>query len=127
SPRAVETLPPTRAEGTLETSDGKLRYRVKLAPRHLGMSHTSATLPSRADESGVKDTDNDGAPGLTLALTTPMGTIDVYIVQRDQAVLVGEVKGASLVEGHIEVLMLEQRVIGTRPRLTDKMDLETVA
>ncbi len=127
SPRAVNTLPEARADGVLAQKDGRLHYAVTLPKRYLGMKPHATRLPASSDDLDVRDTDGDGQPGLTLALTTPLGTIDVFIVQRDQAALFGEVKGSSLVEGKVRVLRLDQRVIGTRPSLTDKLDLSMVA
>lgn len=123
SPRAVSTLPESRANAALVERDGRVFYEVKLQQRHLGMSPSAGDLPSSPLDAHVRDTDGDGHPGLTLGLTTPVGGVDVYIVQRDQAVLTGEVKGSGLVEGKVQVLRLEQRVIGTKPSLTDKLDL----
>lgn len=127
SPRAVRTVPEARADGRLFQRDGRWHYAVTLPKRYLGMKPHTDELPASSADGAVRDTDSDGNPGLTLALTTPVGTVDVFIVQRDQAALSGEVKSASLVEGKVEVLKLEQRVIGTRPSLTDEMDLRMVA
>lgn len=123
SPRAVSSLPEARADATLSEKDGRLQYAVTLPKRYLGMRQDAARLPTSSDDGDVRDTDGDGQPGLTLALSTPVGGVDVYIVQRDQAALSGEVKGRSLVEGKVQVLRLEQRVIGTKPSFTEKLDL----
>lgn len=127
SPRAVSAVPEARADGRVFWEDGRWQYAVTLPKRFLGMKAHASDLPKSSADSDVRDTDGDGHPGLTLALTTPVGTIDVFLVQRDQAALTGEVKSASLVEGRVKVLALEQRVIGTRPSLTDEMDLRSVA
>lgn len=127
SPRAVRTVPEARADGRLIREDGRWHYRVTMPRRSLGLTSHASQLPTSPADGDVLDTDGDGKPGLTLALTTPVGDVDVFIVQRDQAALQGEVKSRSLVEGKVEVLTLEQRVIGTDPSLTERMDLRTVA
>lgn len=127
SPRAVSTLPEARADGRLYEKNGRLHYEVTLPKRYLGMRQHALQLPTSSNDADVRDTDGDGKPGLTLALTTPVGAVDVYIVQRDQAALTGQVKGRSLIEGEVHVLKLEQRVIGTKPNLTEKLDLSMVA
>lgn len=127
SPRAVRTVPEARSDGRLFRRDGRWHYAVTMPKRFLGMQPHASALPTSATDDDVRDTDGDGRPGLTLALTTPVGAVDVFIVQRDQAALLGEVKGRSLVEGRVDVLALEQRVIGTEPSLTERMDLSTRA
>lgn len=127
SPRAVRTVPEARSEGRLFAREGRWHYAVTMPKRYLGVRPNAPELPTSSGDGDVRDTDGDGRPGLTLALTTPVGAVDVFIVQRDQAALLGEVKGHSLVEGKVDVLTLEQRVIGTEPSLTERMDLNTVA
>ncbi|HXT55158.1 MAG TPA: hypothetical protein VN826_11700 [Candidatus Eisenbacteria bacterium] len=99
------------------------RYRADLGVERIGYRSTSTEdkLPSKIDDPAVFDWDNDGHPGATLQLSIPLlPSGELYIVQRGQSILTGEIVEAGKVEGKIQVQSFEQRVLGARPSFLAK-------
>jgi hypothetical protein len=117
---AVQSLKP-RAYGITMApqSDGSWSYGADLGRRDIGFV-SSGKMPTTADDAGVIDPDKDGEPGVTLRMKLPFGGLDVYVLQRDHAVLRGRVMSPDLAEGAIEVKALEQQVLGTSPQLGEQ-------
>jgi hypothetical protein len=99
------------------------RYRADLGVERIGYRSTSTEdkLPSKIDDPAVFDWDNDGHPGATLQLSIPLlPSGELYIVQRGQSILTGEIVEPGTVEGKIQVQSFEQRVLGARPSFLAK-------
>ena len=97
------------------------RYRADLGVERIGYRSTSTEdkLPSKIDDPAVFDWDNDGHPGATLQLSIPLlPSGELYIVQRGQSILTGEIVEAGKVEGKMQ--SFEQRVLGARPSFLAK-------
>ncbi len=117
---AVQSLKPRTYNITMTPqSDGTIAYAADLGRRDIGFVSSTGRMPTVADDAGVTDPDKDGEPGITLRMNLPIGGLDVYVLQRDHAVLHGRVMGPDLVQGMIEVKALEQTVLGTSPSLPE--------
>ena len=93
-------------------------YRADLGMERIGYraNGTDEKLPTKIDDAAVFDWDGDGHPGATLKLSVlllPAG--ELYIVQRGQSILTGQVVQPGRIEGGIEVRQFDQRVLGARP------------
>src|ERR1051325_5005467 len=99
------------------------RYRADLGVERIGYRSTGTEdkLPSKIDDPAVFDWDNDGHPGATLQLSIPLlPSGELYIVQRGQSILTGEIVEPGRFEGKIQVQSFEQRVLGARPSFLAK-------
>ncbi len=100
-------------------NDGRgWRYRADLGLERIGYnaSHGDTKLPTAVNDPAVYDWDNDGRPGATLKLSVPLlPDGELYVVQRGHSVLNGRVTKPGRVEGSIEVLSFEHRVLGAWP------------
>ena len=82
---------------------------------------TEEKLPGSIDDPAVFDWDNDGHPGATLQLSIPLlPSGELYIVQRGQSILTGDILERGKVEGRIQVQSFAQRVLGARPSFLAK-------
>lgn len=96
----------------VSTKDG-LRYveekTVRVKGARLGDVSGDA-LPTRADDPRIEDPDADGQPGLTVEVE---GMVDgkIYVVQRDESALAGQVRDRSRIEGLVR-WKAEQKVLG---------------
>lgn len=94
------------------------RYRADLGIERIGYKPTpgDSKLPTAIDDSSVYDWDGDGNPGATLKISVPLlPDGELYIVQRGHSVLHGRILRPGRIEGDIEVLSFEHRVLGARP------------
>lgn len=95
-------------------------YRANLGEESVGFDpiRSGGALPTRADHPAVTDADGDGAPGVTVEVHLPaVGEVRLHTVQRSHLVLSGRPTAPGRVEGDVEVLTLEQAVIGAEPGL----------
>ena len=102
----------------IEKDGDTWRYRADLGLEHVGYKPGNGAdpVPTRADDPTVFDWDNDGRPGATLKLSVPLlPDGELYVVQRGQSILHGNILEPGRVEGTIEVLQFEQHVIGAWP------------
>jgi len=98
-------------------------YRADLGLERIGYRADSANgeLPTQMDDPGVYDWDGDGHPGATLRLTVPLlPDGELYVVQRGHSVLSGRVTGPGRIEGGIDVLSFEHRVLGAKPSFLNR-------
>lgn len=92
------------------------RYQADLGVRHLGLEEGfTGPLPTDPSAPAVVDAERDGHPGVTLHVTTPLGRLQAFLVQRDHAILEGTRRGADYLAGELEVPLLEQEILGTSP------------
>lgn len=102
----------------LEKDDQGWRYRADLGIERIGYhaGYEDTRLPTEANDPAVYDWDNDGHPGATLKLSVPLlPDGELYVVQRGHSILTGRVTQPGKVEGGIEVLSFEHRVLGAWP------------
>ncbi len=105
-------------EPSQEAGETVWSYRADFGAEHVGYRPAGEDddLPRRSDDPAVTDSDGDGHPGATLRLVVPvLDPFDLYVVQRRHAVLRGQLADTGQVEGSIEFMELEQRVIGAEP------------
>jgi hypothetical protein len=98
-------------------------YRADLGMERIGYraDSTNGDLPTQMDDPGVYDWDGDGHPGATLRLTVPLLPAgELYVVQRGQSVLSGRVTAPGRIDGGIEVLSFEHRVLGAKPSFLNR-------
>ena len=94
------------------------RYRADLGLERIGYKHLpgESALPATADDPSVYDWDNDGHPGATLKISVPLlPDGELYVVQRGQSILNGQITRPGRIEGTIEVRSFEHRVIDAWP------------
>lgn len=99
------------------------RYRADLGVERIGYrsNSTEDKLPAKIDDPAVFDWDNDGHPGATLQLSIPLlPSGELYIVQRGQSILIGDILEPGKVEGKIQVQSFAQRVLGAQPNFLAK-------
>ena len=73
-------------------------------------------LPAKVDDSSVYDWDGDGQPGATLKISVPLlPDGELYVVQRGQSILNGRINRPGRIDGSIEVLIFEHRVLDAWP------------
>ena len=102
----------------LEKDGQGWRYRADLGIERIGYRAGSGDikLPTEASDPSVYDWDDDGHPGATLKLSVPLlPDGELYVVQRGQSILHGRITQPGKVEGEIEVLSFEHRVLGAWP------------
>jgi hypothetical protein len=93
-------------------------YRADLGVERIGYKAADADskLPERIDDPAVYDWDRDGQPAATLKLSVPLlPDGELYVVQRGHSILNGLIVGPGMIEGSIEYVAFEQRVLGARP------------
>lgn len=93
-------------------------YRADLGIERIGYhpGPGDAKLPTDANDPAVYDWDDDGHPGATLKLSVPLlPDGELYVVQRGHSILHGRVTRLGRVEGGIEVVNFEHRVLGAWP------------
>ena len=93
-------------------------YRADLGMERIGYraNGTDDKLPAKIDDAAVFDWDGDGHPGATLKLSVPLLPAgELYIVQRGQSILTGQVVQPGKIEGGLEVRQFDQRVLAARP------------
>lgn len=94
------------------------RYRADLGIERIGYNAGvgDGKLPTEANDTAVYDWDDDGHPGATLKLSVPLlPDGELYVVQRGHSILNGRLIRPGKVEGGIEVLSFEHRVLGAWP------------
>jgi hypothetical protein len=99
------------------------RYRADLGIERIGYRPGAGDtkLPTGTDDPSVYDWDGDGNPGATLKLSVPLlPDGELYVVQRGHSVLNGLITQAGRIEGTIDVLSFEHRVLGARPGFLNK-------
>jgi hypothetical protein len=102
----------------LEKSSQDWRYRADLGVERIGYKAASGdgNLPGRIDDPAVYDWDGDGHPGATLKLSVPLlPDGELYVVQRGHSILNGRLIRPGHIEGAIEYVGFEQRVLGAWP------------
>ena len=107
----------------IQKEENRWRYRADLGVERIGYRgiSTEDKLPSKIDDPAVFDWDNDGHPGATLQLSIPLlPSGELYIVQRGQSILTGEIVEPGKVEGKIQAQSFAQRVLGARPSFLAK-------
>jgi len=116
---ATTTIPPAFVaalpvqEIPVDLSDG---YRVDGGPTTLG-AEADGPLPRRAEDPGVKDSDGDGQPGVTVWVDAPVvGRVEMYVVQRAHSVLLGK-RTETGAEGAVDVRQMEQWTLGASHKL----------
>lgn len=98
-------------------------YRADLGMERIGYRGDSADgkLPTKIDDPAVYDWDGDGHPGATLRLSVPLlPDGELYVVQRGHSVLNGRVTAPGRIDGDIEVLSFEHRVLGAKPSFLNR-------
>ena len=98
-------------------------YRADLGVERIGYRAGAGDtkLPAAADDPAVYDWDDDGKPGATLKLSVPLlPDGELYVVQRGHSILNGRITEPGRIEGGIEVLSFEHRVLGARPGFLNK-------
>ena len=93
-------------------------YRADLGIERIGYRNVSNqdTLPTKPEDPGVFDWDNDGHPGATLKISVPLlPDGELFVVQKGQSILTGRIVQPGRIEGNIEVKHFQQRVIGAWP------------
>jgi hypothetical protein len=94
------------------------RYRADLGIERIGYKPISAEsdLPTSINDPSVYDWDGDGNPGATLKISVPLlPDGELYVVQRGQSILNGRINRPGRIDGSIEVLTFEHRVLGAWP------------
>jgi hypothetical protein len=94
------------------------RYRADLGFERIGYKPVpgESKLPTKVDDSSVYDWDGDGHPGATLKISVPLlPDGELYVVQQGQSILNGRITGRARIEGSIDVLSFEHRVLGAWP------------
>ena len=115
SPSFISSLPVLRYP--IQTTDG---YRADIGLEHVGYDPTYS-LPTRADTPGVIDWDEDGNPGATITLNIPLlGNVELYIAQRAQMILTGQVLASGQVRGGLELPIMEQQTLGASVGFLDR-------
>lgn len=113
------TMPPAFVEAlparTVRAARGHDGVHVDLGSVALGFDpdHSAGRVPRTAQDPAVRDHEGDGAPGFTVRVDVPfMPTVEVYLAQASELVLVGTMVGPDRVVGRPVVARLEQHVIG---------------
>jgi hypothetical protein len=116
-PRFVAALATHRYPVRVHADARGWRYRADLGVERIGYGPNGHDrLPVRPDDPAVYDWDGDGHPGATLVLVVPaLVRGHLYVVQRGHSILDGRVVAPGRIAGTIEVPLLEQAVIGSRP------------
>lgn len=114
----------TQAEGTLS-----LRAEVDAVKLGWDPVLSGGSMPQKAGEAGVLDSDRDGRPGVTVWVRAPVfGTVEVSILQHSLTTIQGTLSDADTARGQARVTHLEQRVIGaSNPLFRTNVPLEPVA
>jgi hypothetical protein len=102
----------------LEKDGEGWHYRADLGIEQIGYhaGDGDTKLPTEENDPAVYDWDDDGHPAATLKLSVPLlPDGELYVVQRGHSVLTGRVTRPGKVEGGIEVLSFQQRVLDARP------------
>jgi hypothetical protein len=102
----------------LERDGPGWRYRADLGFERIGYKASPGDdkLPNRIDDPAVYDWDGDGRPGATLKLSVPLlPDGELYVVQRGHSILNGRLTRPGYVEGFIDYIAFEQRVLAARP------------
>jgi hypothetical protein len=102
----------------LERDSQGWRYRADLGLERIGYKAEAGDgkLPARIDDPAVYDWDNDGHPGATLKLSVPLlPDGELYVVQRGHSILNGRIIRPGNIEGGINYIAFEQRVLGAWP------------
>lgn len=102
----------------LEPCAGALSYRADLAVYTAGFDPACAKVPSDPEDRCTIDFEGDGHPGATIEVKVPLfDWAQVYVAQKNHLVLEGRTDGPDRIEGQIEVLDLENRVLGASKRI----------
>jgi hypothetical protein len=99
------------------------RYHADLGIERIGYRTDSADdkLPTKIDDPAVYDWDGDGHPGATLKLSVPLlPDGELYVVERGHSILNGRIFQSGKIEGDIQVLSFEQRVLGAWPSFLNR-------
>ncbi len=93
-------------------------YRADLGIERIGYKSNGdeTSLPTKIDDPAVYDWDGDGKPAATLKISIPLFPDgEFYVVQRGHSILNGRIVQPGRIEGAIETLLFEQRVLGAWP------------
>jgi hypothetical protein len=102
----------------LERDGQGWRYRADLGVERIGYKagDRETKVPERIDDPAVYDWDGDGKPAATLKISVPLlPDGELFVVQRGHSILNGRIAGPGTIEGFIEYVVFEQRVLGARP------------
>lgn len=115
SPGFISSIPVRRYP--IQTTSG---YRADIGLEHVGYD-PAYPLPTRADAPGVIDSDGDGNPGATVILEIPLlGSAEMYIAQRAQMTLTGQVLASGQIRGVLELPIMEQQTLGASVSILDR-------
>lgn len=107
-PRFVTAIPPQRFPIVLQGS----QISWDPAPVYLGFDG-QLPLPNTLEDPKVRDSDQDGLPGVTVYLDIPLlGTVELYLVQYTDISMQGEF-GVDGGRGQIDIEALAQETIGS--------------
>jgi hypothetical protein len=119
----VRALQPREYPAEIRGDEGARSYTADSGMDYVGYDprFTGGALPANRTSPGVLDSDRDGEPGATVVGHFPLfGSVRMFVAQRSHLVLRGRRVAADRVEGRIEVLALEQRMLGASNRLFNR-------
>lgn len=112
----IRALPPVEYHVELDAAG---RFRADMGAQAVGYD-PRYPFPSRTTDPGVFDWDKDGKPAATVLIEVPiLGAGEVYVAQLGQMVLEGRVSSPDLVEGGVQMPILQARTLGASVRLLD--------
>ena len=112
----VSSLAPARVRSALvRTRAGRIRYEADLGREWLGMV-SGAALPREPDAAGVRDSDGDGHPGVTIRVGLPgLPDAELQLAQRSRTVLHGWLDEPGRLTGRVEMREFAQSVLAASP------------
>lgn len=126
-PAYLSSVPAKSYAVTTHATGAELRFQADLGTYRAGFDPTCATVPTEATDPCVTDWDGDGAPGATIQVKIPMyAWTDVYVCQQNHILLDGVATSADRVEGGLEILDLQNSVIGATRSLFARSPSSTV-
>ncbi len=125
----VKSLPSKTYPVSLRWDGSTWTYSADLQPERMGYAESATRMPTKVDDLDVKDTDVDGAPGVTIKIRVPVfGAVDAYLVQDAHTLLEAGIVEAETITGQANVQLLEQNIIGaSNPLFTRQPTITPVA
>jgi hypothetical protein len=109
----VRSLPSKTYPVNLSWDGSAWTYSADLQPERMGYAESATRLPTEAEDDHVEDSDQDGAPGVTIRIKVPVfGVVDAYMVQTAHTLLEQGIVEADTIHGAADVQVLEQNIIG---------------
>lgn len=115
----IHALAPREYTAEVRGDASQLRYSADPGIEYVGYDPrlTGGALPRDRRSPGVVDSDRDGEPGATVVGHFPVfGRVSFFVAQRSHLVLRGRQISADRLEGAVDVLLLEQRTLGSSNR-----------